>query len=156
MAHSGRWYVAGPDSASGELRTFRLDRIADVRPAPGTFTVPDGFRPGDVVRASLAGTPRRHEVAVAVRGTAEEVRARLPRGVATVEPDAGHGADWVLVRLRAQRLDWLPGVLAGLGLPFLVREPPELRDVAAAWTHRVAGCAAATTPRQATAAWHGT
>ncbi len=156
VAHSGRWYVTGPDSASGELRTFRLDRITQVRLAQGTFTVPDGFRPADVVRASLAGTPWHHEVAIAVQGTAEEVHRRLPSGIATVEPDARHGAEWVLVRLRAQRLDWLPGVLAELGLPFLVQEPAELRDVIRAWTHRVGGCAAATTPREATAAWFGT
>ncbi|MEV0133001.1 WYL domain-containing protein [Dactylosporangium sp. NPDC050688] len=156
VAHSGRWYVTGPDSVSGELRTFRLDRITQVRLAQGTFTVPDGFRPADVVRASLAGTPWRHEVAIAVQGTADEVHTRLPRGIATVEPHAGHGPDWVLVRLRAQQLDWLPGVLAELGRPFLVEEPAQLRDVISAWTHRVAGCATATTPQEATAAWYGT
>jgi predicted DNA-binding transcriptional regulator YafY len=156
VAHSGRWYVTGPDSASGELRTFRLDRITQVHMAQGTFAVPDGFRPAEVVRTSLAGTPWRHEVTIAVQGTADEVRTRLPRGIATIEPETGHGADWVLVRLRAQRLDWLPGVLAGLGLPFLVQEPAQLRDVVGAWTYRVAGCAAATTPQQATAAWSGT
>src|SRR6185436_6267420 len=48
VAHAGRWYVTGPDSASEELRTFRLDRITQVRLAQGTFTVPDGFRPADV------------------------------------------------------------------------------------------------------------
>lgn len=154
VAHSGRWYLTGPDSASGELRTFRLDRISGVRLAHGTFTVPDGFRPADVVRASLAGTPWRHEVSVSVRGTAEEVRKRLPQGIATVEPDAAHGTDWVLVRLRAQRLDWLPGVLAELGLPFLVHEPAQLRDAIRTWTTRVAACATATTPQEATAAWY--
>ncbi len=153
VAHSGRWYVTGPDSASGELRTFRLDRITQVRLASGTFTVPDGVRPADLVRTSLAGTPWRHEVAIAVRGTADEVHKRLPRGIATIEPDTRHGTDWVLVRLRAQRLDWIPGVLAELGLPFLVHEPAQLRDVIRAWTNRVAACAAAMTPQEATAAW---
>src|SRR4051794_8891752 len=156
VAHSGHWYVTGPDSVSGELRAFRLDRITQMRPAQGTFTVPDGFRAADVVRASLAGTPWRHQVTIAVQGTADEIRKRLPPGLATIEPDAGHGADWVLVRLRAQRLDWLPALLADLGLPFLVHEPAQLRDVIGAWTHRVAGCAAATTPQEATAAWYGT
>jgi predicted DNA-binding transcriptional regulator YafY len=32
------------------------------------------------------------------------------------------------VRLRAERLDWVPGVLAGLGLPFVIEEPDELKD----------------------------
>ncbi|HEX2804862.1 MAG TPA: WYL domain-containing protein, partial [Kineosporiaceae bacterium] len=89
------------------------------------------------------------------------VRGRLPRGIATVEPDAGapdsvdavDDAGWVRVRLRAERLDWLPGVLAGLGLPFVVQEPAELRDVMRAWAGRLAGCAAATSPQEALAAW---
>jgi predicted DNA-binding transcriptional regulator YafY len=149
VAHAARWYVTGPDSASGELRTFRLDRIVEVHLAQGSFAVPAGFRPADVVRTGLAGTPWRHEVVVAVRGTAEEVRARLPGGLASIEPDPGEGADWVLVRLRAERLDWLPGLLAGLGRPFLVHEPAQLRDVIRAWADRVAGCAGATTPEEA-------
>lgn len=156
VAHSGRWYLTGPDSASGELRTFRLDRITQVRLTHGTFTVPDGFQPADVVRASLADTPWHHEVVIAVQGTANEVHTRLPRGIATIEPDPGHDADWVLVRLRAQQLDWLPSILAELGLPFLVHQPAQLRDLIATWTHRIAGCAAATTPQEATAAWHRT
>ncbi|GAA2600744.1 WYL domain-containing protein [Dactylosporangium fulvum] len=156
VAHSGRWYVTGTDSASRELRTFRLDRIAQVRIAHGTFAVPEGFQPADVVLTSLAATPWRHEVAVAVQGTADEVRARLPRGIGgivSIEPDVGDGADWVLVRLRAERLDWVPGVLAGLALPFVVREPAQLRDIVRAWTDRIAGCAAATSPQEAIAAW---
>src|ERR1700760_3282647 len=34
VVHSGRWYVTAADSASGEVRTFRLDRIADVAVRP--------------------------------------------------------------------------------------------------------------------------
>jgi predicted DNA-binding transcriptional regulator YafY len=146
VAHSGRWYVTGLDSSSGEVRTFRLDRIERIRIAAGTFVVPEGFQPADVVLTGLAGTPWRHEVVVSVRGTVDEVRAGLPVGLATVEPDGG---DWVLVRLRAERLDWLPGVLAGLGRPFVVRRPAELRDVVRAWANRVAAWAAATSRDEA-------
>ncbi|WP_433088914.1 helix-turn-helix transcriptional regulator [Dactylosporangium sp. CA-052675] len=153
VTHSGRWYVTGTDAASGGLRTFRLDRIAEVRIAHGTFAVPEGFQAADVVLASLAGTPWRHQVAVAVRGSTDDVRARLPHGIAAVEPDADDGPDWVLVRLRAERLDWIPGVLAGLGLPFVVREPAHLRDMVRAWAERIAGCAAATSAPEAIAAW---
>jgi predicted DNA-binding transcriptional regulator YafY len=78
---------------------------------------------------------------------------KRPRGIASIEPSASDGTDWVLLRLRAQRLDWLPHVLAGLGLPFVVREPAELRDIVRAWTDRIAGCAAATSPQEAVAAW---
>lgn len=156
VAHAGRWYVTGADSASGEVRTFRLDRIEQAQIIHGTFAVPDGFAPADAVLTSLAGTPWRHQVVVAVRGTVEEVRARLPQGIATVAPDAGGDPGWVLVRLRAERLDWLPALLAGLGLPFAVQEPEQLRDVVRAWADRIAGCAAATAPQEAARAWeHG-
>jgi predicted DNA-binding transcriptional regulator YafY len=142
VARSGRWYLTGADPASGEMRTFRLDRIADVRIVPGAFTVPDGFDAARAVRESLASTPWRHTVEVAVRGTAEEVSARLPRGLATISPDDGYDG-WLRVHLKAERLDWLPGLLAGLDLPFVVKEPASLRDLVRAWSDRLAGWAAA-------------
>jgi hypothetical protein len=40
VAHSGRWFVIGADSASGEVRTFRLDRIETAKVLPGSFEVP--------------------------------------------------------------------------------------------------------------------
>ncbi|MFD1374324.1 helix-turn-helix transcriptional regulator [Actinoplanes sichuanensis] len=139
VAHSGRWYVTGWDSVSGESRTFRLDRIRWIRRLDGTFPVPDGFRPADAVLTGLAGTPWRYEVEVAVQGSVEEVRPLLPAGLATVDDDETAG--WALVRLRAERLDWLPPVLAGLARPFVIRRPAELREIVRAWADRVAGYA---------------
>lgn len=150
VAHSGRWYLTGPDAASGELRTFRLDRIERIRPGDGTFTVPEGFRPAEVVLRHIAGTPWRHRVTLAVRGTVDGVRAKLPRGIATVEPER---PGWVEVTLRAERLDWLPPVLAGLGSPFVVREPAQLRDLVRTWAQRVVGCATAVSAEEAAFAW---
>jgi predicted DNA-binding transcriptional regulator YafY len=150
VAHAARWYVTGLDTASGESRTFRLDRIQRVRTIDGRFTVPDGFRPADAVLTGLAGTPWRYAVTVAVHGPADQMRSRLPKGLATVEDD---GEGRVLVRLRAERLDWLPAVLAGLGLPFAVHEPPELREVVRTWAARIAACATAGSLPEATAAW---
>ncbi|UOZ06332.1 YafY family protein [Amycolatopsis sp. WQ 127309] len=127
VAHSGRWYVTGEDSASGEVRTFRLDRIAAATPGAGSFAVPDGFDPGAHVLSRLAEVPHRHEVSVRVRATAEQVRPRLPAGIATVTAIAGEPG-WVRVRLRAERLDWVPSVLASLDRPFVIETPDALRD----------------------------
>jgi predicted DNA-binding transcriptional regulator YafY len=135
VAHHGRWYLTGADSASGEVRTFRLDRVTRVRVAEGAFAPPEDFDPARAVLASLAETPWRHRVVVRVRGAVADVRARLPRGLATVE--AGEDG-WALVRLRAERLDWLPGLLAGLGLPFVVAEPAELRAAVRTWAEGIA------------------
>ncbi|GIL25247.1 helix-turn-helix transcriptional regulator [Actinocatenispora comari] len=124
VALGGRWYLTGPDSASGELRTFRLDRIDSPRPLPGRFEVPDGFDPADHVSATLARTPWRHRVSLRVRAPVEQIRTRLPAALAVLhEGDDG----WVRVQLRAERLDWLPAVLAGLDAPFTVDRPAELR-----------------------------
>ena len=154
VAHSGRWYVTGADPGMGEERTFRLDRIADTRTLPGSFEPPAGFDPAQHVLSGLATTPYRHEVTLAIQGTIEQIRARLPASVATVEelPSAG-GADpqtepWYRVELHAERLDWLPPLLASLDRPFAVERPDELRDRIAALADRLATSARRIAPRQ--------
>ena len=70
--------------------------------------------------------------------------ARLPASVATVEelPSASE-ADaeterWFRVELHAERLDWLPPLLASLDRPFAVERPDELRDLITALASRLA------------------
>ncbi|MER8187550.1 YafY family protein [Kitasatospora sp. NPDC094015] len=134
VAHGGRWYVTGADAASGEDRTFRLDRIADARTLPGRFEVPAGPDPAERVLSGFATAAYRYEVTVRVHGTVDQVRAHLPVTVATVtECDLAAGPDrvderWLRVELRAERLDWLPATLAALDRPFVVERPDELRE----------------------------
>ena len=154
VAHSGRWYVTGADPGIGEDRTFRLDRIAEARTLPGSFEPPAGFDPAQRVLSGLATTPYRHEVTLAVQGPLEQIRARLPASVATVTelpPASGAGPEadrWFRVELRAERLDWLPPLLASLDRPFAVERPDELRDLIAALASRLAASARRDAPRQ--------
>jgi predicted DNA-binding transcriptional regulator YafY len=169
VAHSGRWYVTGTDSASGEVRTFRLDRIETATVLPGSFEVPAGFDPGARVLSGLAEVPYQHEVSLRVQGAAEHVRARLPARIATVQelpadpapdpaveaaapdlpepaesrPASGtrEGGGWVRIQLRAERLDWVPSVLAWLDRPFVIEYPDALRDHVHALARRLATCA---------------
>ncbi|MFJ6069840.1 helix-turn-helix transcriptional regulator [Streptomyces sp. NPDC093065] len=141
VAHGGRWYVTGWDLSVAADRTFRLDRIAGARVLPGTFEPPPGPDPAERVLTALATAPHRYGVTVRVRGTAGEVRALLPGSVAVVAaeaggddapPPAGLGAGpWCRVEIRAERLDWLPGLLASMGRPFVVERPDELRALVA-------------------------
>jgi predicted DNA-binding transcriptional regulator YafY len=162
VVHSGRWYVTAADSASEQVRTFRLDRIEDVTVQPETFEGPAGFDPAAQVLSALAGVPRQHEVSLRIQAPAELIRTRLPASVATVEDipagpasggdGAGDGADadrpvdknaagggegWVRVRLQAERLDWIPAVLAGLDRPFVIEHPAALRDEVRALARRL-------------------
>jgi predicted DNA-binding transcriptional regulator YafY len=168
VVHSGRWYVTGADSASGEVRTFRLDRIETATVVPGSFEIPAGFDPAAQVLSGLAGVPYQHEVSLRVLGPAEQVRARLPAGIATVEKisadpareptgqeardlaesfrspgvsGAGESGGWVRVRLRAERLEWIPSLLAWLDRPFVIEYPDALRDHVHALARRLTASA---------------
>ncbi|MFK4145758.1 helix-turn-helix transcriptional regulator [Streptomyces sp. NPDC004065] len=147
VAHAGRWYVTGEDAGIGEDRTFRLDRIADARALPGSFEAPAGPAPAQRVLSGFATAGYRHEVTLRIQGTPEQIRARLPAGVASLqehEPPAGEDrADgrWLRVELRVERLDWLPPLLAALDRPFVIERPEELRDLVIALADRLTSSA---------------
>jgi predicted DNA-binding transcriptional regulator YafY len=136
VAHAGHWYLTGLDVASAEVRTFRLDRVSKVRPTAESFEVPAGFRPGAEVLGALARTPWRHTVSVRVHAEADTVRARLPTGIATVTPLVEEQG-WTRVEIRAEQLDWVPGVLAAVDADLVVESPDELRDRVAALGRRL-------------------
>jgi predicted DNA-binding transcriptional regulator YafY len=143
VVHSGRWYVTGADPGIGEDRTFRLDRIAGARTLPGSFEPPAGANPAQRLLSGLATAPYRHRVRLRIQGTAEQIRARLPASVATLEElpaPSGTPAEaepWFRAELRAERLDWLPPVLASLDRPFVIEQPDELRGLVVALADRL-------------------
>ncbi|MGW1916825.1 helix-turn-helix transcriptional regulator [Streptomyces sp. NPDC002076] len=144
VAHAGRWYVTGKDTRIGEDRTFRLDRIADARTLPGSFEAPVGTSPAQRVLSAFATAEYRHEVTLRIHGTVGQIRAHLPASVASLEeyaPVVGEDRAterWLRVELRAERLDWLPPVLASLDRPFVIERPDELRDLVIALADRLA------------------
>ncbi|MBN0044189.1 YafY family transcriptional regulator [Streptomyces actuosus] len=143
VAHAGRWYVTGKDARIGEERTFRLDRITDARALPGSFESPVGPAPAQRVLSGFATAEYRHEVTLRIHGTVEQIRAHLPISVASLEEhESAAGQDraterWLRVELRAERLDWLPPVLASLDRPFVIERPDELRDLVIALADRL-------------------
>jgi predicted DNA-binding transcriptional regulator YafY len=125
VARAGRWYLSAADSLSGEVRTFRVDRMRSADPQEGSFAVP--------ADREQSAAPWRYAVSVRVEGSRDHVLSRLPEGLATVtelpraagEPPTFE--PWVRVELRAERLDWVPAVFAALDRPFVVEQPDELR-----------------------------
>ncbi|MFF1699596.1 helix-turn-helix transcriptional regulator [Streptomyces sp. NPDC058257] len=136
VAHAGKWYVTAVDLTSGEDRTFRLDRIRDVRTLPGSFEPPAEPDPAQRVLTGLATAPYRHEVTLRVQATAEHIHTRLPPSVAIVE-ELPQTDGWSGVELRVDRLDWLPAVLASLDRPFVIERPDELRGLVEALADRL-------------------
>jgi len=84
-------------------------------------------------------------VTLRIQATAGQIRARLPASVATIEPagaDPAAGGS-LRVDLRAERLDWVPAVLASIDRPFVIERPDELRGLVAALAGRLAASARA-------------
>ncbi|MEH1058097.1 YafY family protein [Micromonospora sp. CPCC 206171] len=135
--HAGRWYVTGHDHLRNEVRTFRLDRIGAVSTDQETFAVPDEFDPVAQVTRSLAGVPYAHSVEVLLETDLVTARRRVPPSVG----DLTEAADGVLLRTRAEHLDGMAQLLAGLGWPFTVLRPDALRDAVRAHATRLAGWA---------------
>lgn len=129
VAHRGRWLVTGRDEASGEVRSFRVDRMVLPRRLERTFEAPERFDAVEQVRRGIATAPRRHRVVVRARASAEHVRVSLPDTLAVVVEES---PGWVRIELQAESLDWVPAFLARLDCPFVVVDPEALKaDVAA-------------------------
>jgi predicted DNA-binding transcriptional regulator YafY len=134
VVHSGRWYLAAHDHGRDDLRTFRVDRIEEADLAAGAAAAaPEGFDAAEHVRRSLARVPWPWEVEVLLHLAPEEARPRLPASLAELEPDG----ERTLLRMRVSSLDWMAGVLAGLGCAFTIRRPDELRESVRALAERL-------------------
>lgn len=136
VAHAGHWYLTGHDTVRQEVRTFRLDRVTEAKPGSVTFTVPANFRPQDEVLGALAQTPWRHLVSVLVNADPDAIQSRLPLGLAVMTPLTDQQG-WTRIEIRAERLDWVPGVLATLDADFVIEGPDELRGRVLALAQRL-------------------
>ena len=141
VAHRGRWYLAAAEPTGGGLRTFRVDRITTTRLLPATFAVPADLDVTAHVLSSLAATPWQHEVLLRLPGTPEHVRSLFPPGLVTTDRAPGHPG-WSRALLRAERLDWLPALLAALPTAFVIEAPPALRDLVRDLAERLTAAAA--------------
>ncbi|MFF1483566.1 helix-turn-helix transcriptional regulator [Streptomyces sp. NPDC058319] len=117
LAH--RWYLLAWDGDRAAWRTFRVDRITDLR-VPGTTFPP---RPLPEGSAGLFPGPGAARGAVLFLAPAGAVARRLTARAGTLEP-AGPGRCRYLTG--ADDWDWLAGALASVGLPYRVEGPAEL------------------------------
>ncbi|WP_066940812.1 helix-turn-helix transcriptional regulator [Microtetraspora fusca] len=121
----GLWYLLAYDPDREDWRTFRVDRIADLRSTGWRFTPREP--PAPDVRAYLsravARTPYRYRARATVRASAEEVRARapsiLPRRIEAVDEHT------CVVHLGADSPERIALDLVALGADFTLGETPE-------------------------------
>jgi len=126
----GEWYVTADDERSGEVRTFRIDRIESSErtgeyPDPTTEALPtpgDWFTDGSIPRVTVRLGP-----------AARWVVERYPVDVVGEPDDEG----WVTATLAVVSEPWFERTLVRLGPNAEVVEPAEWRDRARAATERV-------------------
>ena len=147
VVHAGRWYLAAHDHLRDEPRTFRVDRMRSVaildEPA---LAPPADFDAVAHVSRSLASVPWGWQVEVTVALPPEHVVYRVPTALAElVEVEGG-----TLLRMRVDSLDWMAGIIAGLGCDFEIHGPDELRASVAALAERLASrCVSSEAPAAA-------
>lgn len=122
---SGYWYVVGYCHLRLDLRTFRLDRIAEVHIGVESFTPPDAFDSLGFVIQSITRTPGTWTVDVLLETTLVNAQRMLPRTLAML----AQTPDGVELKCNVESLEWLASLLVNLGCPFMVRQPDELRVV---------------------------
>jgi proteasome accessory factor C len=130
FADRGQWYVTADDDRSGEVRTFRIDRIESLEPTGETVpadgrelpTPGDWFADGSVPRAVV-------RIAPAARWLVE----RYPVDEVGEPDEDGR----VIVRLPVASEPWLIRTLLRLGRDAEVIEPVELAGVARVAAERV-------------------
>jgi predicted DNA-binding transcriptional regulator YafY len=91
----GRWYVAGMCHLRQALRTFRLDRIADVADAAGRgVRAPARLRPdGACDPGAWPRLPRAYAIEVLLKGDLAAVQAHLFAEAGVLEDTAGRRGD---------------------------------------------------------------
>jgi predicted DNA-binding transcriptional regulator YafY len=106
-----------------------------------------GHFPADI--AALSAIPATAAPATAAPATAAPATAAPARAAAPGAADpADEGEGWVQVRVRAERLEWIPAVLAALDRPFVIERPAALRDLVRALARRLDEGAAAEDARE--------
>jgi predicted DNA-binding transcriptional regulator YafY len=135
VVHAGRWYLAAHDHLRDDLRTLRIDRMTGTRStAEAAQPAPEGFDPVQYVSRSLAGVPWGWQVEVHLDLPIASAAYRVPSALAELEAEDGG----TRLRMRVDSLDWMAGVLAGLGCAFTIRTPDELRRSVAELAGRLA------------------
>ena len=133
-----RWYLVARDRDRDDWRTFRVDRIQTARPTGHLVRLVDPPDATAFVQDAITRAPYRHQARVELSAPVEEMRSRVPATVGSLEPlDDGR----TLLTTGADELSALVGHLLGLGVDFVVHDPPALREACAVLARRLAAAA---------------
>lgn len=120
-----RWYLVARDRRHGEWRTFRLDRIAQVRSTGHGVDLRGAPDAAAFVGEAITTAPYRYRARVEFDAPLHELARRIPPTVGVLEAVA---PTTTVLTTGADDLDLLVVHIGALGVPFRVLEPDALRD----------------------------
>jgi predicted DNA-binding transcriptional regulator YafY len=130
VGHRGKWYLVGWCRLRTDFRTFRLDRIQAAAPMQERFVRRADFDFRAYAMAQLDNWPVNWRIRVVFTAPMARVRERIPASLGTLmETPEGVCLEWP-----TDDLCYAARYLVGRSLPFVVKEPLELR----AELHRLA------------------
>lgn len=125
----GAWYAVGHCHLRRDLRSFRLDRVGEVRALPASFGRPEGFDVLGYLGSAIAALPRAHAVEVLLHTDLQTARSHLRPELAQLKATR---AGTVRMLAQADGLDWMARELARLPFAFDIVKPAALRRSLAA------------------------
>jgi predicted DNA-binding transcriptional regulator YafY len=125
----GWWYVIGFCHLRKEVRTFRVDRIAEISLSDATFNVPAEFDLQAHLKKELQAQPQdKAKLKVDADAT------RLFKGNQSYWESIEEQVDGsLIVTFSAPALEWAASTTLAYGPAVEVLEPPELRHMIAEW-----------------------
>jgi predicted DNA-binding transcriptional regulator YafY len=121
--HIGYWYAVGYCHLRQDLRTFRLDRVLQVKLLETTFSPPPDFDALAFLWGTIARIPSTWHSVILLKMTMQEAKERVPPDLGLME----EVEDGVVLRCYSEGLEWLARFLVGLRCPVTVIQPPQLR-----------------------------
>jgi len=105
------------------LRSFRLDRITQVKEIDTHFERPEGFDPLEHIMQAVATLPRKYAFELLLKTDINTAQNEVFDVLGVLEADK----DGEIMCGSVEDLDWLARQLSIFSFEFVVREPDELR-----------------------------
>jgi predicted DNA-binding transcriptional regulator YafY len=124
MHTDGRWYLIGHCLSRKAVRTFRLDRVADLEICVAGFRMPAGFDAHRYLQERMPFIQSDYQIDAWIDMPIDEAaRTFAPMRVAAEEQDGG-----TRLRCGRDRLEMFAAMLLSMGRKIVVHNPPELRE----------------------------
>ncbi len=135
----GRWFVVGYCCLRQDYRTFRLDRIQRLEALDEAFERAEDFDCQAYIMERYSGAAGGFRIEVEFQAELPAVQQKIPAsyGTLTATPTG------VLLQTQYEDLADMARYLVVLNLPFVVHEPPELREALLRLAEQVARMARA-------------